>query len=81
MSGVSASPLLMEFGVDEGVVDDGKTLETASVSNFTGVLVLKSKPRLIDAVVSVAWKQTSSALINKHSHDNSKRRAYGWSRR
>jgi hypothetical protein len=39
--------------VVEGVVDEGKAVETESTSILTGVLLEKSMPRLMGAVVSV----------------------------
>lgn len=47
----------MEFGVLEGVVDEGKTPETTSVSILTWLLPLKSKLLFIGAVVSVGCKK------------------------
>lgn len=57
MSGVSDSPFEIEFGVLEGVVDEGNTPETTSVSILTGLLPLKSKLLFIGAVVSVGCKR------------------------
>lgn len=57
MSGVNDNPFETEFGVLEGVVDDGNI--PASVSIFTGVLLEKSKLLLIGAVVSVGCKITT----------------------
>lgn len=53
ISGVADNTLDTELGVLEGVVDDGKAADTESFSNFTGVLLEKSSPLLIGAVVSV----------------------------
>lgn len=53
MSGVNEMPLLIEFGVLEGVVEEGKTPELVSTSNFKGGFPGKSKFLLIAAVVSV----------------------------
>jgi hypothetical protein len=52
-SGVRDSPFETELGVVEGVVDEGKAVETESTSILTGVLLEKSMPRLMGAVVSV----------------------------
>lgn len=51
------STLETELEVLEGVVDDGKGLATVSVSIFTGVLLEKSKPRFMAAVVSVGLEK------------------------
>lgn len=51
ISGVNDSPFETEFGVLDGVVDEGNT--PASLSILTGVLLEKSKLLLIGAVVSV----------------------------
>lgn len=53
ISGVNDSPFEMELGVLDGVVEEGNTPVTASVSIFTGALPVKSKFLLIGAVVSV----------------------------
>lgn len=53
ISGVKESPFVIEFGVEEGVVDDAKTPDTESVSIFIVALPVKSNPLLIGAVVSV----------------------------
>lgn len=45
--------LLMVFGVLDGVVEEGNTFIPGSTSNFTELLLEKSKPLLMGAVVSV----------------------------
>lgn len=64
ISGVSDSPLLMELGVEEGVVDEGNIPDEASTSIFTGTLPGNSRLRLMAAVVSVGYKQI---MLEKHS--------------
>lgn len=54
ISGVNDIPFETEFGVLEGVVVEGNI--PTSFSIFTGVLLVKSKFRLIGAVVSVGCK-------------------------
>lgn len=56
MVGVSDMLFVTEFGVVDGVVDDGNAVETVSVSIFTGFELEKSRPRFMVAVVSVGWK-------------------------
>lgn len=56
MSGAPDNTFEIEFGVLDGVVDEGNVFDTVSFSSFMGVLVEKSIPRDIGAVVSVGWK-------------------------
>lgn len=53
MSGVKDNPLLIEFGVLEGVVEEGNGPVTVSVSILTVAFPVKSMPLFKGAVVSV----------------------------
>lgn len=65
-SGVTDNTFETELEVLEGVVDEGKGLGTASLSSFTGVLLEKSNPLFIAAVVSVGCNKVKETPLEMH---------------